>query len=106
MRLFDWLDKILPGSAIQTTAGLTDNIRQRMVDVIAKNAHAWDQLAVPLSVKHDWAGLGIIDDPYIDEGKCLWCTTPYEDDSGSCTKCGAPKDVEEIVAVVPMYSSS
>ena len=32
-------------------------------------------------------------------GKCLWCTTPYEDESGSCTKCGAPKDIEEVVAL-------
>lgn len=23
--------------------------------------------------------------------KCPWCTAPYEDDSASCTKCGAPK---------------
>ena len=109
MRLLDWLDKMLPGSAVQTTAGHTDNIRQRMVEDIAKRALAYEQLAVPLSGKHDWKGLGIIDDPYMDEaqkGKCLWCTVPYEDDSGTCTKCGAPKDIEEVEAVALMVCST
>ena len=33
------------------------------------------------------------------KGKCLWCTTPYEDESGSCTKCGAPKEEVDVAAV-------
>ena len=65
-----------------------------------------------------------IDDPYVEwatrsehqwrerakamqtKGKCLWCTTPYEDESVSCTKCGAPKEVNEIEVVIPMMTST
>ena len=28
----------------------------------------------------------------IQKPQCLYCTTPYEDESGSCAKCGAPRE--------------
>ncbi len=97
MWLLDKLDKLLPGRQ-------TYSIRKQYVDEYMKRA-------VPLlganiiSPEQARRELGI-DDPYMEwatrseyqwrdreqKGKCLWCTTPYEDDSGSCTKCGAPKE--------------
>ena len=64
------LDKILPRGGVQTTTELVDIVRDKYklamtkatIDVIQRN------------------------------GKCQYCTTPYEDGVVSCIKCGAPRE--------------
>ncbi len=102
MWILDKLDKILPGSAFQTTASLTKGIRQQYVDEYVKAASKFAGATDPhmdwaTRSEHQWK-----ERAKSMRGKCLWCTTPYEDESGSCTKCGAPK---EVVDVQPRFSN-
>ena len=95
-----WFRDMFPG--MQTTASLTEATKKIAKDIATaivddpyfewaeKSEAAWRERAEAMQTKDN----------------CLWCTTPYEDESGSCTKCGAPKDVREIEAVAIMMCST
>ncbi len=113
------LDKIFPGSAKEQAAigpeTYDEFVARTGVDPEAVFRQAKLAEVGIISKEQARRELGI-DDPYMDwatrsehqwreranRGKCLWCTTPYEDESGSCTKCGAPK---EAVGVQPRFSN-
>ena len=88
MRLFDWLDKITQEvTAVDTGIISPEQARRELgiddpyMDWATRSEYQWRERAKEMQTKD----------------MCLWCTTPYEDDSGSCTKCGAPKDVCESI---------
>ncbi len=94
MWLLDILDKLLTGDAamdgdiydewmVERARGELGIIDDPYEEWATKSEHQWRERAKSMQAKD----------------KCLWCTTPYEDESGSCTKCGAPKDIEEVVAL-------
>lgn len=88
---------------------MSDYMRKQYADAWIDKAETWEEVDArtpPYTIDRvrgeykNGDGKWVPFPDLVVPAKCQYCATPYEDDSGSCTKCGAPKEeVAKRVAV-------